>query len=111
MCLVSYNSRGFNECKKDFVRDLVKVAGCDAIIFNQENFVLKKNGYTIEQTLPNHKVIVKPAIKNSLDGRPKNGMFIAIPRSLNVLSIEDVSPNSFRIQSVLLTIGKYVAAT
>ena len=33
-------------------------------------------------------------------------MFIAIPRSLNVLSIEDVSPNSFRIQSVLLTIGK-----
>ena len=106
MCLVSYNSRGFNDCKKDFVRDLVKVAGCDAIIFNQENFVLKKNGYTIEQTLPNHKVIVKPAIKNSLDGRPKNGMFIAIPRSLNVLSIEDVSPNSFRIQSVLLTIGK-----
>ena len=105
VCIISYNSRGFNDCKKDFVKDLVKVAGCEAIICNQENFVLKKNEYTIEQTLPGHKIIFKPAVKKSLDGRPKNGMFIAIPRSLNILSIKDVSPDSFMIQSVLINIG------
>ena len=106
VCMLSYNSRGFNDCKKDFVKDLAKIAGCDAIICNQENFVLRKNGYTIEQTLPDHKVIFKAAVKKSLDGRPKNGMFIAIPKSMNVLSIKDVSPDSFRVQSVLINIGE-----
>ena len=55
------------------------IAGCDAIILNQENFLLKNNGYLAKNTLPQHHLIMKPAIKDGFEGRPKNGMFIAVP--------------------------------
>ena len=44
----------------------------------QENFLLKVNGYIIKQALPDHHILFKPAEKDYLEGRPKNGMFIAI---------------------------------
>ena len=107
VCIFSYNSRGFNDCKKDFVKSLINIAGCQAIICNQENFILKKNAYVIEQTLPDHTIFFKDAIKNGLEGRPKNGMFIAFPKCLKTDKIKDVSPESFRIQSIVVTIGAY----
>ena len=107
VCIISYNSRGFGDCKKEFVRDLMNVAGCQAILCNQENFILKNNAYMIMQTLPEHKIIFKEAIKDGFDGRPKNGMFIAIPKSIKAEAIKDVSPESFRIQSVTLEVGTY----
>ena len=107
VCVISYNSRGFDDCKKDFVKDLLNIAGCQAIICNQENFILKKNAYMVKQTLPEHNIVFKEAVKDGFDGRPKNGMFIAIPKSLKVDAIKDVSPESFRIQSVTITVGAY----
>ena len=82
VCIISYNSRGFNGCKRDFIGRIPLLAGCDAIIFNQENFLLKNNGYMARNALPQHHLIIKPAIKNGLEGRPKNGMFIAVPSIL-----------------------------
>ena len=67
---------------------------------------LRKMNTRLSKLSQNQKVIIKPAIKRSLDGRPKNGMLIVIPISWNLLSIKYMSPNSSRIQSVLLTIGK-----
>ena len=106
-CIISYNSRGFGNCKKEFVKDLVNIAGCQASICNQENFVLKKNAYMVTQTLPHHKIIFKEAVKSGFDGRPKNGMFIAIPKNLKTDAIKDVSPESYRIQSVTVKVGTY----
>ena len=82
VCIFSYNFRGFNDCKKDFVKRLININGCQAMICNLENFILKKNAYVIEQTLPDCKIFFKEAIKDGLEGRPKNGMFIALPKCL-----------------------------
>ena len=72
------------------------------IICNQENFLLKSNTWKINNTLPGFRIFVKPAVKVNEDfGRPKNGMFIAIPQNLNI-DIEDVSPDNWRIQALVL---------
>ena len=107
ICIFSYNSRGFGDCKKDFVKSLVDMAGCHAIICNQENFILKNNAYVVKQTLPDHEVFFKEALKSGLEGRPKNGMFVAIPRNLKMDTILDVSPRSPRIQSLVISLSKY----
>ena len=82
ICIFLYNSRGFNECKKDFMKSLVSIAGCQAIICNQENFILKNNAYVVKQTLPDHKIFFKEASKSGLEGTPKNSMLAAITKSL-----------------------------
>ena len=53
------------------------------ILCGQETFVLKGNSYKISQCLPGARVIFKGAVKDSLDGRPKNGMYIAVPHELS----------------------------
>ena len=72
------------------------------IVCNQENFLLKENNYKVSQSLPNARVVFKGAIKDSFDGRPKNGMFIAIPLEIKEL-VRDVSPPQWRIQAVVLS--------
>ena len=47
------------------------------ILYNQENFLLKVNGYIIKQVLRDHHILFKPAAKHYLEVR--HGMFIAIP--------------------------------
>ena len=79
VCIISYNSRGFDSPKQDLIKEFTKISSCPTIICNQENFLLKNNEYIAKQILPDHHVIVKPATKEGFDGRPKNGMFIAIP--------------------------------
>ena len=51
--------------------------------------------------MPDFHIIFKPAIKDHLEGRPKNGMFIALPSNLKG-NVEDISPNNSRIQAILL---------
>ena len=82
LCIVSFNSRGFDGCKKDFIKTLPAIGGCPTVICNQENFLLKGNEYVAKQTLPDHHLFCKPAVKEGFDGRPKNGMFVAVPMIL-----------------------------
>ena len=72
------------------------------VLCNQENFVLRGNGYQIKKCLPDAHVIIKEAVKSTHDeGRPRNGMFIAVPVELKEF-VTDVSPNHWRVQAILL---------
>ena len=63
---------------------------------------MKAKGFIIEKCLPDHHIFFKPAnTKNDLNGRPKNGMFVAVPICLKE-SVQDVSPLSSRIQRILI---------
>ena len=97
ICIYSYNSRGFHEGNQTVCNDLIYIKGNKIpILCNQENFLLKANKYKIEQCLPNFHVNFKPATKEGLNGRPKDGMFIAIPSRIKARS-SDVSPLSPRL--------------
>lgn len=103
VCVLSYNSRGSNQQKLGFCNTLVdpQIIGENIpILCNQENFILKSNVYIIQQALPNFHLIINPTIKDTQDsGRPKNGMFIAVPDSIKS-NVDDVSPGHWRIQAV-----------
>ena len=101
MCVISYNSRGFSSCKQDFVKMFDAISGCMTIICSQENFLLKNNEYVAKQVLPEYHLVFKPATKKGFDGRPKNGMFIAVPLCLKD-NVEDMSPKSNQIQSIII---------
>ena len=75
------------------------------ILCNQENFILRGNSYKINQALPDYFAIIKPAVKKALDkGRPRNGMFVAVPDKFkNVVS--DVSPDFWRLQAIKVQCG------
>ena len=83
-CIISYNSRGFNDCKRDFMENLSSISGCSTFIFNQENFLLKNNEYVAKQVLPEHHLIFKPASKEGFEGRPKKNDYFEAPANLNV---------------------------
>ena len=104
LCLISYNSRGFGDSKREFVKSLTCLTGCQTIIFNQENFLLKSNGYIAKKALPEHRVFFKPASKEGLEGRPKNGMFVAVPLRFKD-EAEEVPVTSTRLQCVILKVG------
>ena len=63
--IISWNSRGFNEYKSDFLKEYI----CDnTIICNQENFILQQNVYKIVNNLGDkYHVYLKPAVKQNLD--------------------------------------------
>jgi endonuclease/exonuclease/phosphatase family metal-dependent hydrolase len=74
-----------------------------SILCNQENFLLGGNGYKIKQCLRNAHVILKSAVKNSHNnGRPRNGMFIAVPAEIKE-HVTDVSPSHWRVQAVIVS--------
>ena len=102
---MSYNSRGFCTAKQDFCNILLSdntVGSSVPILCNQENFILRANSYRINNALPGFYTVIKPAVKNNFDsGRPKNGMFIAVPDMYKNI-LEDVSPNYWRLQAVVL---------
>ena len=106
VCLFSYNSRGFTEDKQEICRLLFADNNrYFPILCGQETFLLKGNSYKISQCLPGARIIFKKAVKESFEGRPKNGMFIAIPREFSEL-VQDVSPPHWRIQAIVLTTSK-----
>ena len=46
-------------------------------------------------------IFKKKPLKDSMDGRPKNGMFIAVPNEIKELVV-DVLPNHWRVQAITL---------
>ena len=103
LCIYSYNSRGFAQEKQDLCKLLMSTSGNTyPILCNQENFLLRSNGYKIKQCLPGAHVVFKEAVKDTHDdGRPKNGMFVAVPAVMKEY-VEDISPNHWRVQAVLV---------
>ena len=76
----------------------ITVLGC------QEHFLLKANCYKIHQCLPDHHIVIKPAIKgNYVNGRAKGGLFLAFPNEISK-NVKDVSPDHWRIQASLLNV-------
>ena len=100
--IYSYNSRGFDETKQKFCTEMMdKTTDTVPFLCNQENFVLKGNDHLIRKALDNMHVVIKPASKIRLEGRPVNGMFIAFPAKFRN-KVKDVSPDHTRVQAVLL---------
>ena len=105
LCIFSYNSRGFGIDKQDILKVLAVTDGKSIpIICNQENFLLRNNSYKVKQCLTDSHIYFKSAEMDSVAGRPKNGMFIAVPLTLKE-TIKDVSPNHWRIQAVVVSGG------
>ena len=109
ICLFSYNSRGFSDLKREFCRSLLTQYSPDdhiAILGCQEHFLLKANIHKIYQSLPDHHIIIKPAVKgNFVNGRAKGGLFLAFPNNVSK-NVEDVSPDHWRVQASLLNVGE-----
>ena len=106
LCIFSYNPGGFNTDKQLFCSKLLMSSVSSTVILcNQENFLLKANGYIIRQALPDYHILFKPAEKECLEGRPKNGMFIAIPEIMRE-NVTDISPNHWRIQAAIIRTNK-----
>lgn len=107
--IISFNTRGFDVSKQRFCLKLLKQnEGSESksisILCNQENFVLRGNKHIIKRALPGFHPVIKPAVKDNLEGRPKNGMFIAFPDDIKG-SVKEVSPNHWRVQAVLLKLS------
>lgn len=98
----SYNSRGFDLIKQKYCNEILNIdTDSVPILCNQENFVLKGNRHIVQNALPGFHAFIKPATKEQMEGRPANGMFIAVPEQLRN-RCKDISPNHSRIQSLLL---------
>ena len=104
--IISFNTRGFDLAKQRFCYNLLNYEKVHdnneiKILCNQENFILRGNKHLLKEALPGFYVIFKPAVKDNIEGRPKNGMFIAIPEKIKS-SVIDVSPLNWRLQAVIL---------
>ena len=71
------------------------------ILCNQENFLLLNNGYRVKQALPDCHIFFKKGEMDTIQGRPKNGMFIAVPNNIKE-NVCEVSPHHWRIQTVII---------
>ena len=49
--------------------------------------------------LPDFHLYINPAVKPASEGRPKGGMFIAVPNCIRKF-VENVSPSHWRIQAI-----------
>ena len=106
VCIFSCNSRGFNQEKQDLCKMLmINSEKYFPILCNQENFLLQSNNFKVKQCLQNAHIFFKAATKDSINGRPKNGMFIAVPDELKEYVV-DVSPNHWRVQAIILLTPK-----
>ena len=104
ICVTSYNSRGFSESKQSFCENLsTNICGDKlSVLCVQEHFLLRGNSYIVQQALPDCHIFFKSAVKtDQSSGRPKNGMFIAVPDKIKE-RFSDVSPSHWRVQAVLL---------
>ena len=102
LCIYSYNSRGFSAEKQNFCYKLFDNTGDYLpILCNQENFLYKSCRYKVQQALPNAFIYFKEAHKKLglSGGRPQNGMFIAIDKSLKNLTT-NISPQRWRVQAI-----------
>ena len=58
-------------------------------------------GHIIQNALQGFHAFIKPAVKEHVEGRAANGMFIAVPEQLRN-KCKDISPHHSRIQAILL---------
>ena len=104
--IFSYNSRGFSNKKQDICKILMtQTEDYYPILCNQENFLLQGNRYLAKKCLPDARLVFKNAVKNNFEGRPTNGMFIAIPDVVKQ-QVNDVSPAHWRIQAIILSTSR-----
>ena len=97
ICIFSYNSRGFSNEKQDICKMLMtQTEDYYPILCNQKNFLFQGNRYLAKKCLPDAWLVFKNAVKDNFEGRPKNGMFIAIPDVIKQ-QVNDVSPAHWRI--------------
>ena len=78
VCIISYNSRGFGCCKQDFIKMFEAITGCLTIICSQENFLPENDEHSW-----------------------KFRAFLPAGRK-GLLLVEDVSPKSDRVQSIII---------
>ena len=64
---------------------------------------MKSNGYIIKKALPEHRIIFKPATKDGLEGRPKGGMFVAVPLPFKD-RVKKIPVTSARLQCMSVTV-------
>ena len=106
ICIFSYNSRGCSNEKQDICKMLMtQTEDYYPILSNQENFLLQGNRYLAKKCLPDARLVFKNAVKDNFEGRPKNGMFIAIPDVIKQ-QVNDVSPAHWRIQAIILSTSR-----
>ena len=103
----SSNKSGFSSEKQNFCQQLFNTTGDHLpILCNQENFLYKANSYKINKALPGAFIFFKPAHKDSphSNGRPKNGMFTAVPKALKS-SAANISPDHWRVQAIKIKLS------
>ena len=106
LCIYSYNSRGFSLEKQTICSKLFDNSGDSLpILCNQENFLYKSTSYKVKQALPNAFVFFKEAYKihGEASGRPQNGMFIAIDKSLKNFA-SNISSQNWRVQAIKISL-------
>ena len=105
LCLYSYNSRGSNDSKLDYIKSILSLCGNNVPIFcMQEHFLLKNNLRKLSAYFNDFAVLSKPAIKDfniQCKGRPKGGLATIVPKYLRK-SIELISTNVWRIQPMII---------
>ena len=93
ICIYSFNSRGFSDDKHDICRlFMLENENFVPILCNQENFLQLNNGYRVKQALPDCHIFFKKGEMDTIQGRPKNGMFIAVPNKIKE-NVFEVSPH------------------
>ena len=96
------NSQRFSEDKQDICNLLMlNSANHCPVLCNQNFFLLQGNRLKIKQCLLNARIFYKKAIKDFLEGRPKNGMFIAVVKEIQEHA-SDVSPKHWRVPAIIL---------
>ena len=107
ICFYSYNTRGSNENKLNYIQDLMKLCGNKVPIFCiQEHFLLRSNLRKLSNYFEQSAVLAIPAtndfnIQNR--GRPNGGLAIILPKMLRK-SVKILNVNSWRIQPVVIEI-------
>ena len=109
ICLYSYNSRGSNAEKLNFVKNLLEMPSTNIPVFCiQEHFLLRNNIYKLSKAFDNFSVIAKPAYKNFQiqdTGRPKGGLATIFPKCIRK-HITVLKSKSWRIQPFLIEFNK-----
>ena len=108
ICIYSYNSRGSNENKLEFIKDIIEIPQRNIPIFClQEHFLLRNNVYKLSKAFKNYAVLAKPAYKNFKvqdKGRPMGGLATIIPKGWRK-NTTILKSQSWRIQPLLIKVN------
>ena len=101
--LLSYNSRGFNEFKGDYLNTLAFALNTDFICV-QEHMRLRENVGSVQKELKSFNSTFIPAVQSNTSiisaGRASGGLGLLWKRSLDKLVNIVRHPNSYRVHAV-----------